>query len=43
VWDHMEPVASHRAREDPIIAAKSLPKRLHDHNKTRCQGFRGEF
>jgi hypothetical protein len=43
LWDHRGPVARLRARKDPLVVAKSLCKRPDDHNKTRCQGFRGEF
>ena len=42
-WDHRGPVAGLRAFKDPLVAANYLRKRLDDHNKTRCQGFRREF
>ena len=31
VWDHRGPFTSLRAPEDPLVAAKSLCKRLADH------------
>ena len=43
VGDHRGPVPRLRARKDPLVVAKSLFKCLNDHNKTRCQGLRGEF
>jgi hypothetical protein len=40
--DHRGPVSGLRARKEPFVPANSLRKRLADHNKTRCQGFRRE-
>ncbi len=42
-WDHRGPVTGLHARKEPFVAANLLRKRLADHNKTRCQGFRREF
>ena len=41
--DHRRPVARLCAPKDPLVAAKSMGKHLHDHKKTRCQGFRRSF
>ncbi len=38
--DHRRPVARLCAPKDPLVAIKSMGKHLHDHKKTRCQGFR---
>ena len=42
-WDHRGPVTGLHAFKDPLVPANYLNKRLADHNKTRCQGFRREF
>jgi hypothetical protein len=41
--DHRRPVARLCAPKGPLVAAKSVGEHLHDHKKTRCQGFRGKF
>ena len=41
--DHRRPVARLGAPKDPLVAPKSMGKHLHDHKKTRCQGFRRSF